>query len=104
MSATERRHEILTELYSSRFVTCENLAHKFNVTTRTIYYDIQKLVCSCPVKIIRGRYGGIALEDWFCPDSKYLAPEQFALLVRMRDRVTDDERIVLNSILLQFAP
>lgn len=104
MSSEERRHCILTELYSSRFATCEDLAHKFGVTTRTIYHDIEKLVCSHPVKVIRGRYGGVKLEDWFYPDSRFLAPEQFMLLISMKDRVTREELVVLNSILIQFAP
>ena len=104
MSAAERRQSILTELYSSRFATCENLARRFDVTTRTIYHDIEKLVCSHPVKVVRGRYGGVKLEDWFDPNSRFLAPEQFTLPVRMKDRVTSDELIILNSILDQFAP
>ena len=104
MSADERRQGILTELYSNRFATCEDLAQKFDVSTRTIYHDLEKLTCSHPVKVIRGRYGGIKLEDWFFPDSKILAPEQFALLVSMKDRVTSDELVILNSILVQFAP
>ena len=104
MSAAERRQGILTELYSSRFATCENLARRFDVTTRTIYHDIEKLVCSHPVKVVRGRYGGVKLEDWFDPNSRFLAPEQFTLPVRMKDRVTSDELIILNSILDQFAP
>ena len=104
MSADERRQGILTELYSNRFITCENLAQKFDVTTRTIYHDLEKLACSHPVKITRGRYGGVSLENWFYPESKFLTPEQFALLIGMKDRVTSDELIILNSILVQFAP
>lgn len=80
VSANERRQILLAELISNRHDTCENLAQKFNVTTRTIYHDIEMLTCAYPVEAIRGRYGGVKLADWFCPNATSLSPEQFALL------------------------
>lgn len=104
MSANERRQNLMAELLSSRYDTCENLARKFSVTTRTIYSDIERLMCSYPIETVRGRYGGVKVSDWFYPGSTSFAPKQFALLVKLRDQLSGDDLIVLNSILLQFAP
>ncbi len=104
MSANERRQGLLAELFAHRHDTCENLAQKFNVTPRTIYNDIEQLMCSYPIEVIRGRYGGVKVADWFYPGSTALSPKQFALLVKLRNQLTGDDLIVLNSILVQFAP
>lgn len=104
MSANERRQNLLAELLSSRYDTCENLAHKFSVTTRTIYSDVERLMCAYPIEAVRGRYGGVKVSDWFYPGSTCLGPKQFALLIKLRDQLNGDDLIVLNSILLQFAP
>ena len=104
MSASERRQNLLAELFSERQDTCENLARKLNVTARTIYSDVETLECSYPIEAIRGRYGGVKVSDWFYPSSTSLAPKQFALLVKLRNQLSGDDLIVLNSILIQFAP
>jgi len=104
VSANERRQGLLAELFSRRYDTCENLARKFNVTPRTIYHDIDLLTCSYPIEAIRGRYGGVKVADWYYPGSTSLCPKQFALLVRLKNQLTGDDLIVLNSILVQFAP
>lgn len=104
MSASERRQSLLAELFSNRHDTCENLARKLNVTTRTIYSDIETLMCSYPIEAVRGRYGGVKISDWFYPSSTSLNPKQFALLVKLKSQLSGDDLIVLNSILVQFAP
>lgn len=104
MSANERRQHLLAELLSSRHDTCESLARKLNVTTRTIYSDVETLMCSYPIEVVRGRYGGVKISDWYFPSSTALGPKQFALLVKLRNQLNGDDLIVLNSILIQFAP
>lgn len=104
MSANERRQNMLAMLLSGRSDTCENLAHKLNVTTRTIYRDIETLMCAYPIETTRGRYGGVKVSDWFYPNRTSLAPKQFALLVKLKNQLSGDDLIVLNSILIQFAP
>lgn len=104
MSANERRQHLLAELFSNRFDTCENLACKLNVTTRTIYSDVETLMCSYPIETFRGRHGGVKVSDWFYPSSTSLGPKQLALLVKLRNQLSGDDLIVLNSILVQFAP
>ena len=104
MSAAERRENLLAELLSNRQDTCDSLARKLNVTTRTIYSDVKTLMCAYPIEAAQGRYGGIKVSDWFYPQSTMLAPKQFALLVKLRNQLSGEDLIVLNSILLQFAP
>lgn len=104
MSAYERHQKLLADLFSSRRDTCENLARKLNVTTRTIYSDIELLTCSYPIEALRGRHGGVKVSDWFNPQSTSLGPKQFALLIKLRANLSGDDLIVLNSILVQFAP
>ena len=104
MSANERRQNLLAELFSNRRDTCEKLARKLNVSTRTIYSDIEILMCSYPIEVVRGRYGGVKVSDWFYPSSTSLSPKQFALLIRLRSQLSGDDLVILNSILVQFAP
>ena len=104
MSANERRQNLLAELFCNRRDTCKNLAHKLNVTTRTIYSDIEVLMCSYPIETVQGRYGGVKVSDWFYPSSTSLSPMQFALLVKLKKQLSGDDLVVLNSILVQFAP
>ena len=102
MSANKRRQAILAILLCNRRDTCVNLARRFCVTIRTIYNDIEALMCYYPIETVRGRYGGVKVADWFYPSNKSLSPEQFALLVKLKNQLTGDDLIVLNSILIQF--
>lgn len=104
MSAYDRRLNLLAELVSQRFVNCEDLASKFGVNIRTIYRDVELLMCSYPIETVQGRYGGVKVLDWFNPSSTSLAPQQFALLIELKEQLSGDKLVVLNSILLQFAP
>lgn len=104
MGPTERRQKLLEVLCRRRRDTCENLAREFGVSTRTIYSDIEVLTCSYPIEAVRGRYGGgFRVADGFTLRRKGLSAKQTALLRRLREQLTGDDLIVLNSILLQFA-
>lgn len=83
MSATERRLRLLTVLCFRRHDTCENLAREFDVTIRTIYSDIEVLMCSYPIETVRGRYGGVKVADGFYLGNHALSPRQFELLDRL---------------------
>ena len=104
MGPAERRQRLLEVLCHRRHDTCENLAREFDVSIRTIYSDIEVLMCSYPIEAVRGRYGGVRVSDWFYPSSTSLGPKQFALLIKLRNQLSGDDLIVLNSILVQFAP
>ena len=101
----ERHSAILNLIYRERHTTETKLAEMFGVSNRTIRKDIISLACIVPIKTVRGRYGGgIWLEDWFDPNSNYLSATQENLLKRISQTLAGQDLLVLNSILVQFAP
>lgn len=112
MSAAERRQELLEALCLRRYDTCENLAHEFNVSKRTIYSDFEQLMCSYPIEAVRGHGGGFKIAEGYylyCKAhchaaSKNLNPIQAELLLKLRTHLDGYDLDVLNSILLQFSP
>lgn len=104
MTPTERRQRLLEVLCIRRHDTCDNLAHEFHVANSTIRRDLEILTCSYPNETVRGRHGGgVKVADGYYLYRKALAPKQAALLQRLRDQLDGEDRIILNSILLQFA-
>lgn len=104
MSRAERRKAILDVLCVRRQDTIANLAAEFDVSTRTIKLDIQDLMRSYPIETIRGRYGGgVKVMDWYHPMQRKLNHEQMALLIRLAKGLNQEDCIVLNSIITQFA-
>lgn len=103
MGPTERRQAIWEYLCCVRFETTKNLATRFGVCERTIRHDLVLLSCSYPIETSFGPYGGIHVANWFHPDQKFLSSEQTTLLLKLRVPLKDEERKVMNSILIQFA-
>ena len=111
MRATERRRELLEVLCLRRYDTCENLAHEFHVSKRTIYSDIEALMCSYPIEAVRGHGGGFKIADGYylycnshCKsDGRTLNADQVDLLHKVGAQLDDRDLNVLNSILLQFS-
>lgn len=58
MTPSERREAILNVLCKRRQDTIANLTHEFDVSVRTIKYDIEELTLAHPIETIRYRYGG----------------------------------------------
>ena len=105
MSVKERRQDIWMRLLERRKDTIQNLASEFNVSPRTIRYDIDALSLSYPIETVRGRYGGgVKLADWYHPSKKALSPEQMALLKKLAPTLEGDDLVIMNSIISQFAP
>ena len=104
MSRAERRKAILDVLCVRRQDTIANLAAEFDVSTRTIKLDIQDLMRSYPIETIRGCYGGVKVMDWYHPMQRKLNHERMALLIRLAKGLNQEDCIVLNSIITQFAP
>ena len=108
MSVSERRQRLLDALCLRRFDTYDNLAREFNVSKRTIRYDVAALMCSYPVETTTGPYGGVKVADWYHSNHqdfapKFLSQEQFALLIRLKDLLAGDDLDTLNSIIDQLA-
>lgn len=104
MSATERRLRLLEVLCFRRQDTCESLARELDVTIRTIYKDLEVLMCSYPIETVRGRYGGVKIADGFYFGNHVLSPQQFDLLLKLKGQLQGEELAVMESILVQFAP
>lgn len=80
------------------------MAEEFDVSERTIQRDIMLLMLSYPVETVRGRGGGVKIAEWFDPDSPVLNPKQVLLLRKIEPLLNTEDKVVLNSILLQFSP
>ena len=93
MTPSERREAILNVLCKRRQDTIANLAHEFDVSVRTIKYDIEELTLAHPIETIRGRYGGgVKVADGYYIGRKYLKPNQQELLKRLSEQLTDEDR------------
>ena len=103
MTAQERRNAILNILCQKRFETIPNLVLTFCVSERTIQRDVLVLSCFYLVHTIRGRHGGVELDDWYHPTWSSLSFEQEEFLLRLRETLVGEELRIVNSILFQFA-
>ena len=106
MSPAERQQQLLEVLCRRRHDTCENLAREFRVSKRTIYSDIEQLMCSYPVETVCGRYGGgIKVPNGFyITRHEMLTQKQSALLRKLSIQLEGNDLDTLNSILDDFAP
>ena len=105
VSPSERRMAIYRALCDRRQDTVENLACEFEVSTKTIYRDIERLTCSYPIETVRGRYGGgVKIADWYHPTRTTLCPKQMMLLKKIAPSLAGEDLAILNSIISQFAP
>lgn len=104
MTANERRAAILEVLCTRRQETVANLATEFEVSVRTIKYDIEELTLAHPIETVRGRYGGgVRVADGYYVGRKYLKPNQQELLKKLAETLSGDELAVMNSIFTDFA-
>ena len=103
LGTAERRQAIWEYLCCVWFKNAKNLAIRFGVCERTMQNDLVSLSCSYPIETSFGPYGGIRVASWFHPDRKFLSSEQTTLLLKLRVTLEDEERKVMNSILIQFA-
>ena len=102
-NTSERRQIILEVLCQRRFEKIENLATEFEVSRRTITYDIQILSCSYPIYSLTGTYGGVYIADGFRLGMKYLTDKQYHVLYTISERLDGEEKTVILGILKTFA-
>lgn len=104
MGANERRKEIWRSLCCTKYDTVANLAQKFAVSVRTIYYDVQILSLSYPIETVRGRYGGgIKIPEWYKPNSNVYTPAQLALLIKVKANLSGDDLTIMTGIIERFS-
>ncbi len=95
-----RQLEMIYILMKKDVVTAEELAERFEVSTRTVYRDIESLsMAGIPVYASRGKGGGIRLMERFVLDKLLLSGEEqgriLAALASLREvGASKDERIL----------
>lgn len=95
-----RQLEIIYILMNKESVTAEELAAHFEVSTRTVYRDVESLsMAGIPVYASRGKGGGIRLMERFVLDRRLLSREEqgriLAALASLRETgAAQDERIL----------
>jgi predicted DNA-binding transcriptional regulator YafY len=103
MRATERRMAILEALCERRHDSVENLANEFNVSVRTIKYDIEALILTYPVYTTQGNGGGVHVVEGYYIGRKYLKPSQEALLQKLKESLVGIDCKTMEEILKTFA-
>ena len=91
MTSNERQKKIICLLDKRRKDTMEHLSIEFHVSTDTISRDIATLNEDYPIKIARGRNGGLSLPDGYHLFKKmYMTPVQALALHRALLYVPDE--------------
>ena len=99
----ERRQLILNVLCERRTETIDNLAFEFSVHRNTIKKDIEVLSFYFPLFTTKGTGGGVHLVDGFRLGMKYLTDKQYTVLTGISERLSGEEKIVVQEILKIFA-
>lgn len=77
-----RLTEIIVILLNKKLVTAKELADRFEVSTRTIYRDIETLSMSgVPVYMMKGKGGGISLIEEYSIDKAILSKKDKESLI-----------------------
>lgn len=104
MRPNERRQAIIETLCARRHETMKNLAMEFGVSVRTICYDIEILSLTYPITTVQGKYGGgVYVSPGYRLGNRYLSSSQQALLERLLEPLQGEDKIILQSILKDFA-
>ncbi len=107
MQVNNRLFEIVYILMQKKKVTAKELADRFEVSTRTIYRDIELLSrANIPVYMAKGKDGGIGLLDEYVLNKTILSEEEqnqilFALQ-GMRKVSGQDEKDILEKLSILF--
>ena len=107
MQINNRLFEIVYILVQRKKITAKELAERFEVSTRTIYRDIDTLSrANIPVYAIKGKDGGIGILDQYVLNKTILSEEEqnqilFALqgMKRLRGK---DEKDILERLSILF--
>lgn len=98
-----RLFEIVYMLLERKNITAKELADKFEVSTRTIYRDVEILsAAKIPVYAVKGKGGGIALLDDYVLNKSILSEEeqnQILFALQSMDKISNqDEKNVLEKM------
>lgn len=99
MGTTDRRMAIWYTLCKNRWVKIAYLAEKFNVSPRTIRYDIEALSRIYPLETRAGKNGGVKVADWFRSGAELLDPAQIDFLLDICQRLEGDDAVRMREII-----
>lgn len=107
MQVNNRLFEIVYILMQKKKITAKELADKFEVSTRTIYRDIETLSrANIPIYAIKGKDGGIGLLDEYVLNKSILTEEEqnqiLCALQGMKKIVGKDEKDILEKLSIIF--
>lgn len=95
-----RLTEIILILLNKKIVTAKELSDKFQVSTRTIYRDIETLSLSgVPVYMSKGKNGGISLLEDFCINKTLLSKNDKESITLALKALSTIEYPDINSII-----
>ncbi|MBO4308974.1 MAG: HTH domain-containing protein [Clostridia bacterium] len=98
-----RRIKILELLCEQRTAQVSDLASRFSVSRRTVYYDLSILSCSYPILFQReSKSGGVHVVEGFHLGMKYLTYDQCQLLERLSTSLTGEDLELIRQILKTF--
>ena len=104
-TAILRRFAIIEVLRHEGTMHIGDLTQKFQVSKQTIHKDIDILTVCFNIQVKRGRYhSGVCLICDTGAKADTLNAAQVICLCTLLARVTEDERVILLSILYDFAP
>ena len=104
MNAAHRRTEIINQLIVKRHITAGELAREFDVSIRTIQYDIQALSPVYPIYTKQGENGGIFIRDDYQPYTNTLTADEINLLQEIYGQSNNLHKEILFGILKKYGP
>ncbi|MCI8965859.1 MAG: YafY family transcriptional regulator [Clostridia bacterium] len=106
MQVNNRLFEIVYLLMQKKKITAKELADKFEVSTRTIYRDIEALsMANIPIYTNKGKKGGIGLLDEYVLNKTILSEEeqnQILFALQGMEKVSYKEKDVLGKLSVLF--
>ncbi len=102
MTAYERRTKLFETMCERRHDTISNLAFEFNVSERTIRYDIEKLTCYYPIYTTQGTGGGVHIVDGYRYGFRYLANEEIKFLESIVAQLDVDKATKMQKIINRY--
>ena len=106
MQVNNRLFEIVYLLIQKKKITAKELADRFEVSTRTIYRDIETLsMASIPIYTSKGKDGGIGILDEYVLNKTILSEEeqnQILFALQGMKKVSGEEKDILEKLSILF--
>ena len=102
MDGNWRRDAIIEFLRQQGKVSTRVLAEHFRVTRQTILQDITVLSSRCDICTERGRNGGVYLLEKSRPAKQFLSSTQTEVLLQLLPALSEEKRLIVQSILRDF--